>query len=276
MSGFLDYVKEKLGPKRYIPILPPPVEPINPNKTREQLPPTNALGIKPELNIPIPAVPSDILPGLPRPPEPAAAVARGSALADLPYPQLGGGAPAAPAAPPVRYAGGQPIAPNPAELRILEKKAVADDGGFLRGGDNPNVPDNPGGTTLPNTVMARAAVPAGGSNGGGGFMTAQSPAAPMAAQGTPNAPQKYTGGILGMLGIGDPSAPGMDKPITGQISDFLGGNSFAAATKGLGFLAQASQSKPAVAAPAPMLPAPEAHTPDVSELSLLRKKRMVG
>lgn len=84
----------------------------------------------------------------------------------------------------------------------------------------------------------------------------------------------YKGGILGLFGAGDQSAPGMNKDFSGKMGDMLaqpGGGAIGSIAKALPALfGGGGSSRPA---PAQFGPAPEDHKPDASLLAFLDPKR---
>lgn len=109
----------------------------------------------------------------------------------------------------------------------------------------------------------------------GPAMEAASQAQATAAAPTP-ADNTYKGGLLGLAGIGDPNAAGMDKGFLGKMGDMAaapGGGAFGNMAKGLGMLAGGGQStanRPGITI-AP--PADNSHKPDAALMAFLDPRR---
>jgi hypothetical protein len=93
---------------------------------------------------------------------------------------------------------------------------------------------------------------------------------------TPPAPDNtYKGGLLGLAGIGDPNAPGMNKDFSGKMADMV-------AQPGMGAIGGLAKALPALLggggtpqrAPMQFGPAPEDHKPEAGLLPLLQSAKM--
>lgn len=164
-------------------------------------------------------------------------------------------------------------------LGLLNGRAPGGDAQALNGGSGLNAggflgkiqamynnakPDNLG-PGAPNV----ASIP-GGQNGGGQQQPAAAANNTVAA--TPATPPSntYKGGLLGMFGVGDQSAPGMNKDFGGKMSDMLaqpGGGAIGTGIQALGtILGGGGQAAPK---PAQFGPAPEDHKPESSLLAMM-------
>lgn len=125
--------------------------------------------------------------------------------------------------------------------------------------------------------------PSNGANQGQGPTVANAaaqglPTGSVTPSGVPAVPDNtYKGGLLGLAGIGDASAPGMDKDVMGKLGDMAsqpGGGALGGLAKGLGgMVAAMGAGKSAPAGGITLQANTQAHDPDAQFLAYLDPRR---